>query len=80
MGGKRIELPKNDFTAVEVWSPESGSELVKTTAVPEGDMCSITVTTEDSFAAASRFDNVCFAIYGKEDGRNYLSFKKTFGT
>lgn len=24
------------------------------------------------------FDNICFAIYGKEDGRNYLAFKKTF--
>ena len=24
------------------------------------------------------FDNVCFAVYGKEDGRNYLCFKNTF--
>jgi hypothetical protein len=24
------------------------------------------------------FDNVCFAIYGNEDGWNYLSFKKKF--
>lgn len=57
VGGKRIELPKKDFTAVEVWSPESGEKLVNETVIPEGDMCSITVTTEDSFAAASRFDN-----------------------
>ncbi len=24
------------------------------------------------------FENICFAIYGKETGRNYLAFKKTF--
>ena len=24
------------------------------------------------------FEHICFAIYSKEDGRNYLCFKKTF--
>ena len=24
------------------------------------------------------FDKICFAVYGREDGRNYLAFKKTF--
>ena len=24
------------------------------------------------------FDNICFAVYGKEDGRNIQAFRKTF--
>ena len=56
-GGKRVELPDIDPTAVEVWSPDKGAELVGRIIIPESDMCSITVTTEDSFAAAARFEN-----------------------
>ncbi len=54
--GKRVELPKSDFTAVIAYSPEKGAELLKNTAIPDSDMCVITVTTEDSFAATSRFE------------------------
>ena len=55
--GKRVELPKHSFTSVIAYSPEKGAELLKNTAVPDGKMCEITVTTEDSFSAASRFEN-----------------------
>ena len=54
--GKRVELPKNDFTAVTAYSPEKGAELLKNTVIPDGKICEITVTTEDSFTAASRFE------------------------
>ena len=56
LDGKRIELPHNDYSAVEVITPENGAELVKNIVIPDGGMCSITVTTEDSFTAASRFE------------------------
>ncbi len=55
--GKRIALPDKNYSAVEVITPEAGAELVKSTVVPEGNMCDITVTTEDTFSAASRFDS-----------------------
>lgn len=55
--GKRIELPHINFSEVEVITPEEGAELVRNTAVPDGKMCSITVTAEDTFATASRFEN-----------------------
>ncbi len=57
LDGRRIELPNEDYSAVEVWSPEKGAELVAATAIPEGAPCAISVTTEDSFAAARRFDH-----------------------
>ena len=57
LGGKKIELPCEDTSAVEVWAPEKGAALVESLVIPEGDMCSITVTKEDSFTAASRFEN-----------------------
>jgi len=43
--GKRVELPKNDFTAVVAYSPEKGAELLKNMVIPDGKMCEITVTT-----------------------------------
>ena len=55
--GRRIDLPKEDYSAVEVWSPEKGAALVAATAIPEDAPCRISVTTEDSFAAARRFDH-----------------------
>ena len=54
--GKRVELPKKDFTAVVAYSPEKGDELLKKTVIPDWKMCEITVTSEDSFEAASRFE------------------------
>lgn len=57
LGGKKIELPCEDTSAVEVWAPKNGAALVESTVIPEGDMCTITVTKEDSFTAASRFEN-----------------------
>ncbi|MBR5666896.1 MAG: TIGR02452 family protein [Lachnospiraceae bacterium] len=36
-----------------------------------------TVLTDEGYGAY--FDNVCFAIYGKEDGKNYTSFREVFG-
>ncbi|HNZ99870.1 TIGR02452 family protein [Ruminococcus sp.] len=57
LGGKKIELPREDTSAVEVWAPEKGAALLESLVIPEGDMCTITVTREDSFTAASRFEN-----------------------
>lgn len=56
LDGRRIDLPETDYSAVEVWSPEKGADLVAATAIPDSPLCGITVTTEDSFAAARRFD------------------------
>ena len=53
---KRVELPKNNFTAVTTYSPQKGDELLKNTPIPDGKICEITVTTEDSFTAANRFE------------------------
>lgn len=36
-----------------------------------------TILLEEGYG--SYFDNVCFAIYGKEDGKNYVSFREVFG-
>ena len=55
--GKRIDLPKCDYAAVIVYSPEKGAELVNKTVIPDAPMCQITVTTEDSFGAAERFED-----------------------
>ena len=57
LDGKRIELLCDDPEEVIVYSPEAGQALVSKTAIPdEGRLCDITVTNEDSFAAASRFE------------------------
>ncbi len=56
-GGKRTELPGGDHCSVTVYPPDKGAELISRTVIPEsGDMCSITVTNEDSFQAAARFE------------------------
>lgn len=55
--GKKIALPECDYSAVTVYSPEKGAELVSKTVIPDAPMCKITVTTEDSFGAAGRFEN-----------------------
>ena len=54
--GKRVDLPKNNYRAVIVYSPEKGEELMKSTVIPDGEICGISVTAEDSFAAAGRFE------------------------
>ena len=36
-----------------------------------------TVLLEEGYGAY--FDHVCFAIYGKEDGKNYTAFREVFG-
>lgn len=56
VNGRRVYLPERDPSAVEVYSPDRLSELVKK-EVTKGEMCKITVTTEDSFSAACRYDN-----------------------
>lgn len=55
-GGRRVELAKKNYAAVEVYSPGKGAELLAKTVIPGGEMCGISVTTEDSFAAARRFE------------------------
>ncbi len=56
LGHRQVILPKLDLSAVEVCSPEEGEELIRKLR-PEGEMCRITVTAEDSFQAARRFEN-----------------------
>ena len=36
-----------------------------------------TVLLDEGYGAY--FDTVCFAIYGKEDGKNYIAFREAFG-
>lgn len=55
LSGREIKLTGAPFDRVEVYSPERGAELIKLPA-PEGELCKITVTTEDSFSAASRYE------------------------
>ena len=55
VNGKRTEL-MGDYRKAEVISPEKGAELIKTLVISGDAMCDITVTTEDSFSAAERFE------------------------
>ena len=55
LNGKEIKLT-GDPCAVEVITPAMGEELI-TRPIPEGEPCKITVTAEDSFQAAHRFEN-----------------------
>ena len=36
-------------------------------------------TVLEDYGYAEYFDNICFAIYGNEDGRNITTFRKCFG-
>lgn len=56
-GAERV-LPEWDFGAVEVISPECGTELLARdfSGALKGEMCRIEVTEEDSFLAAARLD------------------------
>lgn len=55
IAGKEVKLTGAPFDKVEVCTPEKGGELIKR-PVPDGDMCRIIVTNEDSFSAASRYE------------------------
>ncbi|MBR1863766.1 MAG: TIGR02452 family protein [Ruminococcus sp.] len=55
-GGRTVRLTSGDPAAVEVISPEKGKALVqKMRPAPGGTMCRFTLTGEDSFQAAARF-------------------------
>ena len=56
LNGREIELPAADHSAVEVYSPERGIGLLSE-PIPQGTMCRICVTNEDSFQAARRYDH-----------------------
>ncbi len=58
LNGREVVLPDGDFTAAEVISPEEGTRLTAR-EIPEGTMCAVTVTTEDSFQAARRYQSPC---------------------
>ena len=57
--GEGIFLPDIDFSAVEVISPEVGETLLEWDLSEKfgDDMCLFTVTNEDSFQAARRYQN-----------------------
>ncbi len=58
VNGEEVLLPDVDFSAVEVLSPDCGAELLgEDISGNFGDMCRITVTNEDSFQAAGRYEN-----------------------
>lgn len=59
IGGKRVELPKEDITRVEVISPEKGRKLLAEdiSGLFKESLCGIEVTCEDSFAAAKRLND-----------------------
>lgn len=55
-GGQTILFPEAEYSAVEVISPERGAQLLQTdiAGMQQEHTCRITVTAEDSFAAAQR--------------------------
>lgn len=55
LGEREIKLPECDYEAVEVYTPEMGAELLKR-EIPKGEQCRISVTTEDSYQAAHRYE------------------------
>ncbi len=55
--GQTVLLPEHDYSDVTVITPADGAELLKAPITPGERMCSISVTTESSFGAASRFRN-----------------------
>ena len=59
LGERIVRLPSLDFTETEVFTPASGEQLLKESPPigTNGKMCRIIVTTEDSFRAASRYNN-----------------------
>lgn len=58
VNGEEIALPDVDFSAVEVISPDCGANLLgEEISGNFGEMCRITVTNEDSFQAAGRYEN-----------------------
>ncbi len=58
LGEQKIDLPNLDFKSAEVFSPEKGSSAADefSSKVKSGQMCRFSVTAEDSFQAASRYD------------------------
>ena len=57
--GIKVRFPDTyDYSAVEVLSPQAGSELLREdlSSYPKQSHCSYSVTNEDSFEAASKFD------------------------
>lgn len=59
LSGKEISMPDLDYAKAEVYSPEKGKELLGSgiSQKSNGKMCKITIVNEDSFRAASRFEN-----------------------
>ena len=55
--GVKVSLPDMDYSDVTVYSPEKGAQLVDERTDTDGDMCRIILTTEDSFEAASRYND-----------------------
>jgi len=58
LSGKVISLPEYDYECVEAYAPQKGEEMLKKDFSEKfGEMCRISVTNEDSFQAARRFEN-----------------------
>lgn len=54
--GKTIFLPEMDYSDVTVYSPEMGKGMLQGAGTYNGQMCKFTITTEDSFQAAARYN------------------------
>lgn len=55
--GREVRLPEINLQAVEVISPEKGSELLKAELPAAGEPCRILVTTDDSVSAALKLEH-----------------------
>ncbi len=55
--GECIVLPELNYSEVKVYSPEAGERLLEAHKPEEKKMPNITIVPEDSFQAASSFDN-----------------------
>lgn len=57
VAGRTVRLPKLDFAETKVFSPDDGEKLLNEIhSKNDGKICRIIVTTEDSFEAASRYN------------------------
>ncbi len=52
-----IFLPEIDYSDVCVYSPEIGEQLINENIDLGGNMCKITITTEDTYEAAGRYND-----------------------
>lgn len=85
MAGETILLPEANYEAVDVISPQLGEKLLSAEReYKKAELDNVIIVAEcfrvvlEDYGYARYFDHICFAIYGKEDGKNITAFRKSF--